>query len=189
MNAPWQVHALDTVAPRPWRNGGGQTRELLRWPAQGDWQLRFSVADLDADGDFSPYPGVERWFTVLQGSGVSLQFADVIHTLTLASPPLRFDGGTPPHATLLDGPTRDVNLMLRGVTGSLTVVDAAAVTSPFALFTASQGTLTHRAQTTSIPAHSFVHFAAHKQVGVLPGEPTRFTGRGWWILANAEAPP
>ena len=29
---------LADVAPQPWRNGGGVTRELLAWPAAGDWR-------------------------------------------------------------------------------------------------------------------------------------------------------
>ena len=32
-----------------------------------DWTLRISVADIDADGPFSPFPGITRWFAVLDG--------------------------------------------------------------------------------------------------------------------------
>ncbi|MFG5407966.1 HutD family protein [Piscinibacter sakaiensis] len=38
---------------QPWRNGGGHTRELWTWPADGPWQARLSVADIAADGPFS----------------------------------------------------------------------------------------------------------------------------------------
>ncbi len=41
-----------TVAPQPWRNGGGQTRELLAWPTGADWKLRISRADIESDGRF-----------------------------------------------------------------------------------------------------------------------------------------
>ena len=37
------IHAQE-CAPQPWRNGGGQTRELLVWPPMGEWQLRISRA-------------------------------------------------------------------------------------------------------------------------------------------------
>ena len=39
---------LDEIAPQPWRNGAGQTRELLRYPADDSvpWQCRISVADI-----------------------------------------------------------------------------------------------------------------------------------------------
>ena len=59
-------------AAAPWRNGGGVTRELLRLaarPATGS--VRVSVADIEADGPFSPFPGVERWFAVLRGRAAS----------------------------------------------------------------------------------------------------------------------
>ena len=39
---------VDDVAPVPWRNGGGLTRELLAWPAAQDWAIRISVADIIA---------------------------------------------------------------------------------------------------------------------------------------------
>lgn len=110
------------VAPQPWRNGGGQTRELITWPpgaeAQG-WQLRLSVADITQDGLFSAFDGVERWFAVLSGAGVALTLDGDSQRLTPDSEPLVFDGAAAPACKLLDGPTRDLNLMLRGVRGSL----------------------------------------------------------------------
>ena len=71
------IHA-DAVAAQPWRNGGGQTRELLVWPTHLDhpyrqnWQLRISRADIASNGPFSRFDGVERWFVVLSGQGVLL---------------------------------------------------------------------------------------------------------------------
>ena len=41
---PLIVRTAD-VAARPWKNGGGTTRELLARPAGDDWQVRVSVAD------------------------------------------------------------------------------------------------------------------------------------------------
>jgi environmental stress-induced protein Ves len=103
----------DEVAPQAWHNGGGRTRELLTWPTGRDWALRISLADIDADGPFSAFPGIERWFAVTQGSGVLLTFDDRQLRMTEASAPLRFDGGDAPSCALLDGPTRDLNLMIR----------------------------------------------------------------------------
>ena len=51
---------VDAVPPAPWRNGGGVTRELLRWPADDGWRLRISVADIHTDGPFSVFAGVQR---------------------------------------------------------------------------------------------------------------------------------
>ncbi len=103
------------AAPVPWKNGGGVTRELLRLPADGgdDWTLRISVADIGADGPFSPFPGITRWFAVLTGAGVRLTFPERTLDVRRGDPPLRFDGAVAPGCTLLDGPTRDLNVMVR----------------------------------------------------------------------------
>ena len=107
------AHA-STAAPAPWKNGGGVTRELLRLPASGDdWTLRISVADIGADGPFSPFPGITRWFAVLDGVGVRLAFADRTLNVGPGDAPLRFEGADAPDCTLLDGPTRDLNVMVR----------------------------------------------------------------------------
>ena len=104
---------LDRVPPQRWRNGGGVTRELLAWPGVVGWVLRVSVADVACDGPFSVFDGVARWFAVLSGAGVRLDWHGRSVRLGVDSPPLAFDGGDPPQAFLIDGATRDLNLMLR----------------------------------------------------------------------------
>jgi environmental stress-induced protein Ves len=106
----WQLVALSAVAATPWRNGGGVTRELLAWPTAQDWQVRVSVADIAQDGPFSPFPGMERWFAVIEGAGVELRFGDTAKLVPLGVP-LRFDGAVAVHCSLPAGPTRDLNLM------------------------------------------------------------------------------
>jgi uncharacterized protein len=125
----WSFIPLETIAPQPWRNGGGVTRELLAWPARDNWQVRISVAEVNAEGPFSRFPGIERWFAVLDGGGVELCVRRVFHRLTAASEPFRFDGDEPVDCALLRGATRDFNLMaapgnarLRQVRGSLSVL-------------------------------------------------------------------
>jgi uncharacterized protein len=54
---------------------------------------------------------VERWFAVLEGRGVQLRMPDGLHAVTPLSPPLRFDGGVDVDCALVDGATRDLNLM------------------------------------------------------------------------------
>jgi uncharacterized protein len=107
------IHALE-VPRQPWRNGGGSTRELLAWPSAQDWQVRISLADIVQDGAFSAFPGVQRWFGVVQGAGGALQFAGRQVTQTLTSEALQFDGADAPFCRLQGGPTQDMNLMLRG---------------------------------------------------------------------------
>ena len=115
---PQLISVADTP-PQPWRNGCGSTRELLAWPTATDWQLRLSVADIDADGPFSVFDGVQRWFVVLQGAGVALTIAGQLRRQRPDDAALHFDGADRTDCRLLDGPTRDLNLMLRGRRGGL----------------------------------------------------------------------
>lgn len=119
--------ALDSVPPQPWRNGGGRTHELFTWPGSGaPWQLRISVAEIAADGPFSAFDGVDRWFAVLQGAGVRLGLPDGVATLTAQSPPLHFPGEDAPGCWLTDGTTRDLNLMLQRGAGQAMMQPAEA---------------------------------------------------------------
>ena len=102
---------LHDCPPQPWRNGGGLTRELLTWPARGDWLLRVSVARIDRSGPFSPFPGVQRCFAVLHGEGVVLDLHNGRRSLGPADEPVAFDGEDAPDCRLLQGPTEDLNLM------------------------------------------------------------------------------
>ncbi len=110
--------ALEDALPQPWRNGGGSTQELLAWPAAGAWQLRVSVAEIARDGPFSRFPDIERWFAVLEGAGVVLNFAQGERTLTVADEPLRFVGEAAPGCRLIKGPTLDLNLMAQRSAGT-----------------------------------------------------------------------
>lgn len=122
---------LDDCLPQPWRNGGGVTRELLAWPVDAAaWTLRVSVAEIEADGPFSAYEGVDRWFAVMAGAGVRLDLARGARTLTAAGPPLTFDGAEAPGCARLAGPTRDLNLMVRRGHGRAEMMVALPFSAP-----------------------------------------------------------
>lgn len=117
----WHTVHLADVRATHWRNGGGMTRELAAWPTEGAWRWRMSVAEVSASGPFSRFDGITRWFAVLKGAGVALTVRTPLdsddagaseHRLTVAEPPLCFDGGATTHCTLLDGVTQDFNLMV-----------------------------------------------------------------------------
>lgn len=109
----WQVVELRSVLPGPWKNGAGSTRELVAWPGPGNWAWRMSVAEVSGSGPFSRFEGVQRWFAVLQGAGVVLTTAGRPQALTVHSAPHCFDGAVPTDCALVDGATRDFNLMTR----------------------------------------------------------------------------
>jgi environmental stress-induced protein Ves len=108
-----------TCPPRPWKNGGGLTRELFTDTPGDGWRVRLSLADITRDGPFSPFPGTTRWFTVVEGAGVRLGTGADALALAPGDPPWRFDGALAPACHLRGGPTRDLNLMLRGTDGAL----------------------------------------------------------------------
>lgn len=115
----WHVVPLQRVAATPWRNGGGVTRELAVFPVHEHWHWRLSVADIERDGPFSRYDGVQRFFAVLSGQGVRLRIDGTAHQLDPTSEPLAFDGAADTQCDLLGGPTRDFNLMVRQGRGSM----------------------------------------------------------------------
>lgn len=54
------------MAPEPWRNGAGTTRELAsRTDAGGELLWRISLASLDDDAAFSVFAGLDRLFVAL----------------------------------------------------------------------------------------------------------------------------
>jgi environmental stress-induced protein Ves len=67
---------LQDLHATPWKNGGGLTREVL-WQPTGasldDFDWRVSVAQIDSDGPFSAFPGIDRVITLIDGVGVQLR--------------------------------------------------------------------------------------------------------------------
>ncbi len=172
----WQVIDLKTVAPVPWRNGGGTTRELLAWPDALTWQWRASVAKVARDVLFSNFAGVQRWFAVLDGDGVCLTVDGYLHMLTKSDVPLQFDGAAQTHCELLGGTTHDFNLMVQGsararmlrVNGSFQrVANAPEIIAAYAH--KSRATVQIGTEIYNIPPHSFgwTHVDAGAAIHVL----------------------
>ena len=114
LNSPSRVIPSALYQRERWRNGLGWTREILRLPEQGDWQLRLSIAEIEQDAAFSAFPGVERELVLLQGEGLRLRFADGrCETLLPPYQRLRFAGEAELVGELVDGVTQDFNLMWR----------------------------------------------------------------------------
>ncbi|MFA5775660.1 MAG: HutD family protein, partial [Ilumatobacteraceae bacterium] len=99
--------------PRPWRNGLGVQYEVTAdGPLPDGWTWRLSTADLNQDVPFSIYEGVTREFCVAIGGGVFLTIDGVEHRCGPHSI-TTFDGGLTVQASIIDGPTKDINLMVK----------------------------------------------------------------------------
>lgn len=107
----------DALAAAPWKNGGGVTREIAAYPVGASLDTfvwRVSVADVERAGPFSRFPGVARTLVLLAGSGMRLSEASgATHVLARPLDIARFDGEAALDAQLVDGATRDFNLMIR----------------------------------------------------------------------------
>jgi len=97
----------------PWKNGGGSTLEYVREPAEGDFGWRLSVARVETDGPFSTFPDVDRILVLLTGAGMDLAVDGTAMSLRAPLDHHRFIGEAAVTASLVDGPTTDLNLMWR----------------------------------------------------------------------------
>ncbi len=113
------VHRVLTPADyrrTPWKNGGGRAAEIAVGPLGAelaDFAWRVSVADVEQDGAFSVFPGVERTLVLLAGDGMRLTGAGAPLELHAPFEPVTFAGDVPMMCELVGGPVRDFNLMVR----------------------------------------------------------------------------
>ncbi len=120
----WHPFSLNELAVSRWRNGGGETREIVSWPLNTpEFAWRASIATIAVDGPFSAFPGIDRSITLLSGEGVHLSDnGQINHSLNTIGAPFPFSGDLALNARLFGGTTMDFNLMTRrGVCSSRVV--------------------------------------------------------------------
>ena len=94
---------------QPWANGRGITREITRWPATGDYDVRVSLADVTADGPFSRFPGYRRWSFLADASPIALGEIELV----ALGDHVELPGDAPIDAVLRAGPTKLFNVIAR----------------------------------------------------------------------------
>jgi environmental stress-induced protein Ves len=108
---------LHDCPPQPWKNGLGSTCEIAVHPegaGSDDFLWRVSIAKVDSAAPFSSFPGIDRQIALLDGNGFTMTLDDSrVHALTTPFAPFVFAGEARVAVTLVDGPTRDFNLMVR----------------------------------------------------------------------------
>lgn len=101
---------------RPWKNGGGETAEIVVSPPGADFDnfdWRISTAIVAASGPFSAFPGVDRVLTVLEGGAMRLSVGGREQDLDAAGEPCSFAGDIPTAALLQGEALLDFNVMVR----------------------------------------------------------------------------
>lgn len=99
----------------PWKNGLGVTREIAREPAMGeefDWRL--SLAEIDADCDFSAFAGYRRALVLVTGDNLQLRFKR--HGRCSLGPSTRgtrFEGDWQTRCAVPHGRCTDLSLIVR----------------------------------------------------------------------------
>ncbi|MFI0843572.1 HutD family protein [Mesorhizobium sp. IMUNJ 23232] len=110
------IRAADHRVMR-WKNGGGTTAEIAVSPPGGglnDFDWRLSMANVETDGPFSTFPGIDRTLSILEGEGIRLRVgANVPIELTKSSDPHFFAADVSASAELVAGPVLDLNVMSR----------------------------------------------------------------------------
>lgn len=107
--------AFASLVLRPWKNGGGITRQIACFPPDAgldDFDWRLSTASVAQDGGFSHFPGVDRRLHILEGAGLELDFTDRTERL-LPGGHIDFPGEAEVMGRLVDGPVTDFNIMVR----------------------------------------------------------------------------
>lgn len=129
-----QIIRKASFTPRPWKNGGGITHEVIRVPSDGEaFVWRVSVAQIESSGPFSDFSEYNRKMVLLKGAGALLKFADGRQrALRRIGDLAEFDGALATHCKLFDGPCVDLNLM---------VAKSQAVSVSVERLPAAQGTL------------------------------------------------
>jgi environmental stress-induced protein Ves len=106
-----------SLAPVPWKNGGGSTTEIVIEPAEAqfdDFDWRISLATITHDGPFSLFPGVDRTLALVEGPGLVLDIDNTSRfVLGGEDTVLEFPGEAVINATLNEGATIDFNVMTR----------------------------------------------------------------------------
>lgn len=109
-----RVIAANEYRRERWKNGTGWTRQIVRVPDGPDWDWRLSIAEIERDGPFSPFPGVDRELVLIRGNGLRLRLGqDEVRELLPPHDRIRFAGESLVRGELIDGPTHDFNLMWR----------------------------------------------------------------------------
>ncbi len=103
----------------PWKNGRGQSREIAIEPkeaefSKNDFLWRLSSAQVLEAGDFSHFPGYNRWLTLVEGKELLLHVNDGEEMAALrAGENFSFMGKDAVKCEIPRGPIKDLGLIYK----------------------------------------------------------------------------
>jgi uncharacterized protein len=111
-----QLIRADQYITRPWKNGGGTTREVVLFPHGSTYDTfgwTASAARVDREGPFSIFPNADRSMAILSGASLTLHgLSAAPTTLTTHSAPFAFPGDVAVTATLGGDAIENMNMMV-----------------------------------------------------------------------------
>jgi uncharacterized protein len=112
-----RVIAKSSYRSMPWKNGGGETTEIIVSPlgaSLDDFDWRISMASIASDGPFSLFTGIDRTLSILAGQGLELAFPGrgAVRLDRMAAP-FAFPADVPAAAHLVSGVIENLNVMTR----------------------------------------------------------------------------
>ena len=162
----------------------GSGPEVLRTIDRVGNDLGFALGTCGKDGQGVPVSDAQPTLRIPE-----LTVGGTAHRMTADSAPLRFGGDAATVCRLLGGPTRDLNLMLRGIRGGMFAVAAGQPWRPRAaqcgLFAVVAGRCTASSEL-AVPARSLLWFdEAPASLTFVPDAAGAATV-GWWLAATPQ---
>lgn len=114
----WHDFNTSALPETPWKNGGGSTTELVRWPHNAtldNFVWRVSIATIASDGPFSRFENIDRIIALIHGPGVCLRdtVAGIDHKLDQPMRTYAFAGEASIYCSTGGAVSRDFNTMTR----------------------------------------------------------------------------
>ncbi|WCN11707.1 hypothetical protein GV054_01050 [Marinomonas mediterranea] len=116
MTKTYQITPSSSFKRMPWKNGLGETLEIIREDDEQGVLFRISQASVVEDGMFSDFSGLQRTLVLLSGKGMTLSHSGEFSSENVLQAPLDtacFYGGDESIATLHSGAIEDLNIMVR----------------------------------------------------------------------------
>ncbi|MFN0043372.1 MAG: HutD family protein [Alphaproteobacteria bacterium] len=111
-NTQSSIARFSELAPRPWPNGRGVTRDVAsRKSSNGTHDWLISIAELVNDAEFSHYEGCDRILTLVRENSIDLQISNLLPVRCNQLIPVHFPGDMPTRCTLVGGPSRAFNVI------------------------------------------------------------------------------